>query len=130
MLSAIRATRRRERAPVRFPRGATTKPVIAIEPARIVNARTPALVLLLVLLLAMLTSPVSSALAAANACTAASGAAVPAVVELYTSEGCDSCPPADRWVSSLKADAAKGKVIPLAFHVDYWDYIGWKDRFA
>src|SRR4051794_1894896 len=52
------------------------------------------------------------------ACTASSGATVPAVVELYTSEGCDSCPPADRWFSGLKADAASGKVLPLAFHVD------------
>ena len=64
------------------------------------------------------------------ACSAASGGAVPTVVELYTSEGCDSCPPADRWFSSLKADSAKGRVVPLAFHVDYWDYLGWKDRFG
>jgi hypothetical protein len=50
------------------------------------------------------------------------------LVELYTSEGCDSCPPADRWLSTLSAK--KLDVAPLAFHVDYWDYIGWKDRFA
>ncbi len=49
------------------------------------------------------------------------------VVELYTSEGCNSCPPADRWLSTLKADPA---VVALAFHVDYWDRLGWKDRFA
>ena len=49
------------------------------------------------------------------------------VVELYTSEGCNSCPPADRWLSKLKADPA---VVALAFHVDYWDRLGWKDRFA
>src|SRR5258706_10001900 len=72
----------------------------------------------------------SQNLLAGNACTATSGATVPAVVELYTSEGCDSCPPADRWVASLKDEAARGKVIPLAFHVDYWDYLGWKDRFG
>jgi len=48
-------------------------------------------------------------------------------VELYTSEGCDSCPPADRWLSSLKD---KPGVLAAAFHVDYWDGLGWKDRFA
>ncbi|MFT5504924.1 MAG: hypothetical protein ACI845_001038 [Gammaproteobacteria bacterium] len=53
------------------------------------------------------------------------------VVELYTSEGCSSCPPADEWLASLKEMSDKGlDVLPLAFHVDYWDYIGWKDRFA
>jgi hypothetical protein len=67
---------------------------------------------------------------AIEACSAKSGATVPAVVELYTSEGCDSCPPADRWFSALKEQAQRGRVLPLAFHVDYWDYIGWKDRFA
>ena len=48
------------------------------------------------------------------------------LVELYTSEGCSSCPPADRWLSQLPP----GRLVPLALHVDYWDYIGWKDRFA
>src|SRR5258705_6268858 len=72
----------------------------------------------------------SQNLLAGNACTATSGATVPAVVELYTSEGCDSCPPADRWFSTLKAEAANGKVLPLSFHVDYCDYLGWKDRFG
>ena len=57
-----------------------------------------------------------------------SGATTLAVAELYTSEGCDSCPPADKWFSTLRPQ--KDGVIPLAFHVDYWDYIGWKDRFA
>lgn len=68
--------------------------------------------------------------AATPACTATSSKLVPAVVELYTSEGCDSCPPADHWFSALKDQAAHGKVVPLAFHTDYWDYLGWKDRFA
>ena len=49
-----------------------------------------------------------------------------AVIELYTSEGCSSCPPADRWLSSH----AQEGVVPLGFHVDYWDYIGWKDEYA
>ena len=63
----------------------------------------------------------------APACSARSGATVPAVVELYTSEGCDSCPPADRWLGALKGRA---DVVALAFHVDYWDSRDWKDRFA
>jgi hypothetical protein len=64
---------------------------------------------------------------AADACSAASARVVPTVVELYTSEGCNSCPPADRWLSTLKSDPS---VVALAFHVDYWDRLGWKDRFA
>lgn len=50
------------------------------------------------------------------------------LLELYTSEGFSSCPPADKWLSALRIHQAK--VTPLAFHVDYWDYIGWKDPFA
>jgi hypothetical protein len=50
-----------------------------------------------------------------------------AMLELYTSEGCSSCPPADQWIAGLKENDS---VVPLAFHVTYWDYIGWKDRFA
>ena len=54
-----------------------------------------------------------------------------AMLELYTSEGCSSCPPADRFMSRLKrAEFSDEKLIPLAFHVTYWDYIGWKDRFS
>ena len=53
------------------------------------------------------------------------------VVELYTSEGCSSCPPADRWLAQLiKTPTSDLDVLALAFHVDYWDYIGWKDEFA
>ncbi|MWB77295.1 DUF1223 domain-containing protein [Pseudooceanicola sp. 216_PA32_1] len=51
----------------------------------------------------------------------------PIVVELYTSQGCSSCPPADAFLSTL---AARDDVIALALHVDYWDYIGWKDEFG
>jgi len=65
--------------------------------------------------------------AAEPACSARAGAIVPVVVELYTSEGCDACPPADRWLGALKGRA---DVVPLAFHVDYWDSRDWKDRFA
>jgi hypothetical protein len=53
------------------------------------------------------------------------------LLELYTSEGCSSCPPADSWISTMRDDPRLWReVIPVAFHVDYWDYIGWKDRFA
>jgi hypothetical protein len=69
--------------------------------------------------------------AASCQANAKSGAQTASVVELYTSEGCDSCPPADKWFSTLRAQpGGAAPVIPLAFHVDYWDYIGWKDRFA
>jgi len=51
----------------------------------------------------------------------------PVVVELFTSQGCSSCPPADKLIHEL---AKRDDVIPLALHVDYWDYIGWKDEFA
>jgi hypothetical protein len=54
-----------------------------------------------------------------------------ALVELYTAEGCSSCPPADHWMSGLKTDKRLWTtLVPVAFHVDYWDYIGWPDRFA
>jgi len=53
------------------------------------------------------------------------------LIELYTSEGCSSCPPADQWLSTLKDHPDLWqKIIPMAFHVDYWNYIGWKDRFS
>ncbi|MGR3484549.1 MAG: DUF1223 domain-containing protein [Paracoccaceae bacterium] len=51
----------------------------------------------------------------------------PVVVELYTSQGCSSCPPADAMLRQL---AEREDVLPLALHVDYWDYIGWADPFA
>lgn len=51
----------------------------------------------------------------------------PVVVELFTSQGCSSCPPADALLARL---GEREDVIPLALHVDYWDYIGWKDKFA
>ena len=60
-----------------------------------------------------------------------SGPARVSLIELYTSEGCHSCPPADRWLSSRSEDKRLWKrLVPVAFHVDYWDYLGWKDRFA
>jgi hypothetical protein len=67
-----------------------------------------------------------SALAAAPICEVVSGDRLMPVIELYTSEGCSSCPPADVWLSALKGKP----VVAQAFHVAYWDYIGWVDRFA
>ena len=72
-----------------------------------------------------LTNPVLAA------CELASGKTTAALVELYTSEGCSSCPPADRQMRHLEeALDAGAQAVPLALHVPYWDYIGWKDRFA
>jgi hypothetical protein len=63
------------------------------------------------------------------ACDARSSDHLVALIELYTSEGCDSCPPADQWLSRL-AGGDGARAIPIAFHVDYWDRLGWTDRFA
>ena len=77
--------------------------------------------------------------AAGQSCSKQSPAHTVALLELYTSEGCNSCPPADKFVSGLRNQAASGskfddltgeQVVPLSLHVDYWDYIGWNDRFA
>lgn len=70
---------------------------------------------------------------AAPSCSATSPDQQATLIELFTSEGCSSCPPADRWLSGFtgqKATPQGSPVVALAFHVDYWDYIGWADRFA
>ena len=60
-----------------------------------------------------------------------SGETQSSLVELFTSEGCSSCPPAEKWLSGLKSNQDLWKkIIPVAFHVDYWDRLGWRDRFA
>ncbi len=70
----------------------------------------------------------AAALVAAGTWTGASaGDPAPVVVELFTSQGCSSCPPADAYLGEL---AKREDVIALSFHINYWDYIGWKDRFA
>ncbi|MEQ1513410.1 MAG: DUF1223 domain-containing protein [Lysobacteraceae bacterium] len=66
---------------------------------------------------------------AADTCSVRSGAQTVPLIELYTSEGCSSCPPADRWLSS-KLRSGEFQANWLAFHVDYWDDLGWPDRFA
>jgi hypothetical protein len=73
------------------------------------------------------TSPVAGA--PLPGCEAHSGSTPMVVVELYTSQGCSSCPPADRWLGGLRQRHGE-RVLPLSMHVAYWDYIGWKDPFA
>lgn len=75
--------------------------------------------------------PLAAIAAAPPAWQSSSGDARVPVLELYTSEGCSSCPPADRWFSALTTRPGLwDEFVPVVFHVDYWDYIGWKDRFA
>src|SRR5271169_1166714 len=65
------------------------------------------------------------------ACDVKSGPKTAALVELYTSEGCSSCPPADKQLSQFPSpEYSLGQVVPISLHVDYWDYIGWKEPFA
>jgi hypothetical protein len=73
--------------------------------------------------------PASAAAAYAD-CQAWSPNHSTALIELYTSEGCNSCPPADRWLSSLSKQNLGDRAVALALHVDYWDRLGWKDRFG
>ncbi|MGH8801843.1 MAG: DUF1223 domain-containing protein [Casimicrobiaceae bacterium] len=89
-------------------------------------ARLVALVVPAVALTAALAAPPQAL--ASTPCRAASGSLTQPLVELYTSEGCDSCPPADRWFAQRFGHGIAG--VPLAFHVDYWDRLGWSDRFA
>lgn len=73
----------------------------------------------------------AASVAVANGCggpaEARSAAEGPWLVELFTSQGCSSCPPADAYLGDL---ARRQDIVALSFHVDYWDYIGWKDPFA
>jgi hypothetical protein len=66
-----------------------------------------------------------------QATTFESGETQSTLIELFTSEGCSSCPPAEKWLSTLKSNPDLWKkIVPVAFHVDYWDRLGWRDRFA
>lgn len=65
------------------------------------------------------------------ACSVNSDAQHAVLIELYTSEGCSDCPPADKWLSRFKRAPASGAhIVPLAYHVDYWDDLGWQDPYA
>lgn len=93
---------------------------------------------------ALLTAPMltPASLAFAETCSKKSPAHTVALLELYTSEGCSSCPPADKFVSGMHVGGGGAnapasvsgltldQVVPLSLHVDYWDYIGWKDSFG
>jgi hypothetical protein len=70
------------------------------------------------------------ATAAGAICSAHSPVHRVALVELYSSEGCNSCPPADNWLSQWKNSGAAQSIVPLALHVDYWNSLGWTDRFS
>jgi hypothetical protein len=75
--------------------------------------------------------PATAQFNASKSCKAVTGDTITPVVELYTSEGCSSCPPAEKWLNTLKGKAtAANPAVIQAFHVNYWDYIGWPDRFA
>ena len=81
----------------------------------------------LLLIMSLMASPTF----AAETITISSNGQQTAVLELYTSEGCSSCPSADRWLAALvELPNDELDVLALAFHVDYWDYLGWKDRFG
>jgi len=71
------------------------------------------------------------ALSATEPLRFASGPGHVALLELYTSEGCSSCPPAERWLGALRDDPGLWRdFVPVAFHVDYWNRLGWPDRFS
>lgn len=60
-----------------------------------------------------------------------SGETQTSLIELFTSEGCSSCPPAEKWLSAFKSNPDLWKkTVPVAFHVDYWNHLGWFDRFS
>lgn len=80
--------------------------------------------------LALLACALTALPAQALECKAASGTDRHTLVELYTSEGCSSCPPAERWLSRFGRAGTDPRIVPVQFHVDYWDHGGWKDPFS
>ena len=92
------------------------------------NRRFTRSVALAVALTMLVTSGLANA--ASAICSAHSPAHRVALVELYSSEGCNSCPPADNWLSQWKNSGATQSIVPLALHVDYWNSLGWTDRFS
>lgn len=82
------------------------------------------------MIVAMVMAAAASAAMPAQTCKFTSPAHQVALVELYTSQGCSSCPPADRWLSQLDVRHPRDRVVPLSLHVNYWDHIGWTDPYA
>src|SRR5713101_6658813 len=83
------------------------------------------------ILFALASIVLASAIARADQLKFESGEKRVALVELFTSEGCSSCPPAERTLSKLTTHPSLWKTfVPVAFHVNYWDNLGWKDRLA
>lgn len=91
---------------------------------------SPGSALALALLTGLAAACQVAAAAGATTCVRESGRERLPLLELYTSEGCSSCPPADRWLSATFAREAPPPVVALAFHVDYWNGLGWPDRFS
>jgi hypothetical protein len=84
----------------------------------------------LLLIIGLLAGTSETTLAAAS-CSGKSGNSTTALLELYTSEGCSSCPPADQWLTALRSSGlTPNQVVPLALHVDYWNDLGWDDPFS
>lgn len=79
------------------------------------------------LITALAACSIGGAAAAEPLCQVRQSGPPPLVVELFTSEGCSSCPPAEAWLNGLKG---RGDVLAMAFHVTYWDHLGWTDRLA
>lgn len=79
----------------------------------------------------LIAAPSTEVMAQNNTCTWFSPAERMIVAELYTSQGCSSCPPADRWLTDqLSTPERSDSVLALSFHVDYWNYLGWKDPYS
>lgn len=84
----------------------------------------------LLLIIGLLAGTPETTLAAAS-CSGKSGNSTTALLELYTSEGCSSCPPADQWLTGFRSSGlAANQVVPLALHVDYWNDSGWEDPYS
>ena len=81
-------------------------------------------------ILAFVCQAAAVAAIAGPGCVARSGEQTTALVELYTSEGCSSCPPADAWLRNVPRQYGFHQLVPLALHVPYWDDLGWKDGFS